>query len=87
MEKIEYKSQAGSENLQSCFRHLALAQNSANAGHIRTKAGKTHIWTCYDLIWNNQFAFGSCDFVIPESHKLMLCSYFKILINSKQREW
>jgi len=31
MEKIEYKSQAGSENLQSCFRHLALAQNSANA--------------------------------------------------------
>ena len=41
----------------------------ANARHIWTKAADVHIWTCYGLFRDNQFAVNSCDLGIAENFK------------------
>ena len=46
-----------------------------NVHHIWTKAADVHIWTCYGLFRDNQFAVNSCDLRIEVDFKLNVVSY------------
>ena len=45
--------------------------------HIWTEAADVHIWTCYGLFRDNQFAVNGCDLRITENFKPNVCLIFQ----------